>query len=107
MIRNTHSKSIKLERACRYALNCEPIETLNGIVNAAHIDEIGNAYHVIAIALAPYYKEGNENIKDKIDSFLDLYRHLSDPKMDREIYGEEVFKAGNALLDFTEELKSL
>jgi len=107
LIIDTKSKSRKLERACHYALDCNPIDTLNGIVNAAYIDEIGNAYHVIAIALAPYYKEGNENIKDKIDSFLQLYRHLSDPKMDKEMYGEEVFKAASALFDFTEELKSL
>ncbi|WP_369354233.1 hypothetical protein [Lysinibacillus capsici] len=106
MIANTHNASMKLERICRAALNYDDRGALYGIVAAGYIDEIGNAFHVIAIALAPYFKDGDDDIRKRIDSFLGSYYHLSDTKYDKEKYGEEVYKAAKALDEFIHEISN-
>lgn len=104
MIGRDHFASLELENAARSALNIDGRRGLNGIIDADFIDIIGNAYIVLAVSLAPYYKIGNAEQRSQINGFLDSYYHLSDIDLEKTKYYSGVRDSAEALKELIKQL---
>lgn len=94
---SNHFNSIRLETVCRSALNVNSRGALHGMVDADYIDIVGNALSVIAMALAPYYKNANAENRQRIEEFLNEFSHLGDTDYDKDSYSTEVARAAEEL----------
>lgn len=99
-----HFASLRLENAGRSALNIDGRGGLNGIIDADFIDRVGNAYTVLAISLAPYYKSGTPEQRNQIDNFLERYYHLSDTELENTEYYSGVEESAGALRELVSRL---
>ncbi|MGD6873002.1 hypothetical protein ACQCU1_12565 [Sutcliffiella horikoshii] len=104
MTRINHQVSMRLEMAARSALNVQGRGALYGIVDADYIDQVGNAYTVLAVALAPYYKNAGSEKRAEIDTFLGRFSYLDETDLERDQYTDGVEQAAAELRDFIREL---
>lgn len=94
---SNHFNSIRLENVCRSALNVDSRGALYGMVDADFIDRVGNALPVIAMSVAPYYRNATSEDRQRIEDFLESFSHLGDENYDRNEYSSEVARAAEEL----------
>lgn len=101
-----HQISMRLEMAGRSALGLEGRGGLYGVIDADYIDVVGNAFTVLIASLAPYYKTGDSDVKNKIDSFLEKYNYLSDKDGDKSKYSKGVEESAKELRQLVKEFNN-
>ena len=99
-----HMASMRLENAGRSALNLDDRGGLNSIIDAGFIDIVGNAYTVLAVSLAPFYKIGTTEQRNQIDNFLERYHYLSDTELEKTEYYSGVEESAGALRELVSQL---
>lgn len=99
-----HQVSMKLEMAARSALGVQGRGALHGVIDADYIDRIGNAFTVLVAAVAPYYKESENENRALIESFLERYSFLGELDIEREKYTEGVDSAATDLRELVKTL---
>lgn len=95
-----HQVSMRLETMGRRAIGADGRGALYGIVDADYIDQIGNAFTVLAVSVAPYYKGSSRDEKAEIENFLKKYSFLGELDISREEYTAGVSSAVDELRIF-------
>jgi hypothetical protein len=99
-----HQISMRLEMAARSALNLQGRGALYGVIDADYIDQVGNAFTVLVAALAPYYKDSENEVQARIEGFLERYSFLDESDGEREQYSNGVDHAATELRELIREL---
>lgn len=99
-----HLDSLVLENACRSALNVNSRGALYGMIDADYIDRVGNAFSVLAVAVAPYYKDGNTEDRTRIEQFLERYSYLGHEDCNVNEYSSGLVSAAEDLRRLVDEL---
>lgn len=67
------------ERQARLALKCNE-HGFGGIINAGAIEKPGGLYNAVLVTLAHYYREGDQDVRSRIDSLINEAEFFKDKK---------------------------